>query len=404
MNRLLYVALPPARPVAGSAFDYVVSEDGLSALQQGRALMAQLPRTDGVCLLVPAQRISWHAVRVPPGSAARMPQVLAGLLEDRLLDDPAALAFALAPQAGADGTCTVAVLDKAWLRGALDCFEQQGRIVTRVAPLYAPAGDASVERRLVVHGAAEQAALVCVQPHAVLSLPLNMGPAALAVLDGGGALPLFADPALLAQAQAALGRDGQAQTLADAMLAAARSSWILAQFDLAISARARWMRRLSQGWGAFLRDARWRPVRWGALVVLLANVAGLNAWAWRLESSLQAKRDQARTTLLQAFPGVRTVVDAPLQMERELAALRRASGALARADLEAMLAAAGTVLPANVIKGATGIEFAGGELTLVGSGLAAAQWPTARDRLVQAGYSARLDGDRLQLRVGSNGP
>ena len=399
MSRTLYLALPPLQPLMGSAFDFVLSDDGRTVLQQGRALTGQLPQADALCLLVPAQLLSWHAVRLPPGSTSRAPLVLAGMLEDRLLDDPATLAFALAPQANTDGTRSVAVLDKAWLRGALDWFEQHGRTVARVVPLHAPAGDALAGRCLVVHGTPKQARLVLIGAQEVLSLPLEAAPTALAALGDSGALPLFVDPALAELAGLLLGRSGAARDLSAQMLLAARSQWELAQFELAMTAQARFARRTAKRWNAFWRDTRWRPLRWGVLVLLLANVAGLNAWAWRLEANLQAKRQQAKATLLQSFPGVRSVVDAPLQMERELALLRRASGALARADLEAMLAAAGSVFPAGA--GAGSIEFAGGELTLTGGGLTPSLWPLASAKLAQAGYNARLDGERLQLRRGA---
>ena len=86
-------------------------------------------------------------------------------------------------------------------------------------------------------------------------------------------------------------------------------------------------------------------------------------------------------------------------MGRELALVRRSSGALAATDLEAMLAAAGSVVPAGA--GATGIEFAAGTLTLTGTGLTSAQWASANERLARQGYSARLEADRLTLRLGA---
>ena len=70
----------------------------------------------------------------------------------------------------------------------------------------------------------------------------------------------------------------------------------------------------------------WRAARWGVAMLLLTQLIGLNAWAWKERSALQAKRDAVRTTLTTTFQSVRVVVDAPVQMEREVAALRQATG------------------------------------------------------------------------------
>ena len=56
---------------------------------------------------------------------------------------------------------------------------------------------------------------------------------------------------------------------------------------------------------------------------------------------MRGKQQRVNALLVQTFPGVRVVVDAPLQMERELALLRQASGAVANDALEAMLAGVG---------------------------------------------------------------
>ena len=55
---------------------------------------------------MPAAALSWHQVTLPQGSmsgAVRLRSVLNGLLEDRLLDDPESLHFALEPGARVGG-------------------------------------------------------------------------------------------------------------------------------------------------------------------------------------------------------------------------------------------------------------------------------------------------------------
>jgi general secretion pathway protein L len=84
----------------------------------------------------------------------------------------------------------------------------------------------------------------------------------------------------------------------------------------------------------------WRSVRWGVLALLALQLVGLNAYAWQQRQALAAKRQAMNSPAAQRPPGVRTVLDAPAQMERETERLRAAAGRPGEADLESMLAAA----------------------------------------------------------------
>jgi len=399
MPRILCVALPDDRPCTGGALDYVVSLDGRTPERHGSAPLAALPAAERLTLVVPASMLSWHQVSLPPVASSRLPGVLAGLLEDRLLDDTGALAFAMGPQANADGTRTVSVCNRAWLRAALDSFEQLGRPVTRVVPQVWPAGDDAAQRRLLAVGTPDATVLILVEREAVLCGALELGQAWQNVEGSDfAALPLSAHTAVAAVAERVLQRAATVVELPAQLLHSGQSPWELAQFDLAISRRSRIARRWSQGLRQLWKDARWRPVRWGVVALLVANLAGLNAWAWRLDTSLVEKRAQARGLLMQSFPGVRTVIDAPLQMERELALLRRSSGALGQNDLEAMLAELARVLPGG--EAAQSLDFSNGDLRVTGAGLDPTQLTAANAQLALAGYAVLLDGEQLQMRKG----
>ena len=140
-----------------------------------------------------------------------------------------------------------------------------------------------------------------------------------------------------------------------------------------------------------------RSARWGAALLVVAHLVGLNAWAWQERKALAAKQAAVRSTLTQTFPKVQVVVDAPVQMERELAQLRQAAGAVSARDLEPLLAAAGASLPNG--RQPTGIEYAPGELRLRGVTLAPDEETVLSARLQAAGYRARLDDGSLLLRA-----
>ena len=396
---MLTLALPLSRPVVGTEFSYALSGEGPVPLGHGTAPLALLPRSDGLVLVVPARLLSWHQVKLPPLSASRVRAALEGTLEDRLLDEPASLAFALAPRRGADGTTLVAVCDKAWLRAALQFFELAQRPATRVVPQFEPASDPA-QRRLVVTGTVEDAWITLVDAHGSLCVP----PGAAAVLTGHGtpefdALTLIAEPAVAALAEQLFARPASIQEVELALLASNRGAWELAQFDLALSSGGRMARRWTSGWRQFAGTPVWRMARWGLIGLLLANLVGLNAWAWRQDTSLQAKRQQVKALLSQTFPRVRTIVDAPVQMEREVALLRQAGGGLSARDMEVMLGAIGGALPSGQTP--TSIEFSPGEAVVKGVALDLSQVALVSGKLAGLGYTARLDGERLVVRAGN---
>ncbi|MFO1211545.1 MAG: hypothetical protein U1E74_02710 [Paenacidovorax caeni] len=101
MSTLLLI-LPPTLPGPHTSFGYLVSPDGHQIERQGNAAPALLLRPGARAKPWPwcVQALSWqrHAAAKPaPGEHPTPARRLEGLLEDRLLDDPAQLHFALRP-------------------------------------------------------------------------------------------------------------------------------------------------------------------------------------------------------------------------------------------------------------------------------------------------------------------
>ena len=74
-------------------------------------------------------------------------------------------------------------------------------------------------------------------------------------------------------------------------------------------------------------------------LLIALQVLGLNALAWRERSALNAQQDSLQSILTTTFPSVSLVIDAPLQMQREIDALQQKSGAVSSTDCEPLLAA-----------------------------------------------------------------
>jgi general secretion pathway protein L len=100
--------------------------------------------------------------------------------------------------------------------------------------------------------------------------------------------------------------------------------------------------------------------------------------------------------LRSTHPGVRTVLDAPVQMERETDRLRAAAGRAGDADLEALLAAAAGAWPDGLGPVQT-LRFETGRLTVAAPGWGEPQLAQFRERLRAAGYAAEAAEGRITV-------
>lgn len=406
----------PARPRRASAdapaaleYSHVLSRDGLGASAQGRAPASQLPRADTVVAVLPATEVAWHRLPLPRAPAARLRAALAGLLEERLLEDEDQVHLALAPQARAGEATWVAALHRPWLAGQLAALEAAGVAVERVVPALAP--EATARGHFFADPGLGEDGADPTEPW--LALADDEGLRTLR-LGGGLARQLqpawlargtrwTAEPAAAAAAERWVGAPVAVLAEAEALLEAARSPWNLRQFDLAPHHRG--LRALREA-GKRLGSPAWRPVRWGLATLVLLQVVGLNLQAWQ-QQRLMAERQQAMDRLLkESHPQVRAVLDAPLQMRRETELLRAAAGRTGDADFEPMLALAAQAWPAG-LPPVQALRYEPGKLTLTAPGWSPAQIEQFRSRSQAGGASVESADGRLVLTRGgtpSKGP
>lgn len=400
----LIITLSSAPLDSAAVYDYVLTPDGLTVGASSHVPLALLPpvgNSDEVVAVVPASQLSWHQVQLPKGtlgrrffqdgSTARLRTVLDGLLEDRLLDETTQLHLAIEPQPRAEAPVWVAVCDRAWLQAALHALEQAGRPASRIVPEFAPD---TLADTLYVMGTPEDAHMVFTARGGVAVWPLT--PASAALLNWPEAHELVAEPAVAALAEQIFKRNVTLQQGGAQRLQALASSWDLAQFDLVSSNRARRWKHLSALLRNLAQAPRWRAARVALLALVLVNLAGLNIWAWQEQARLNAQRTAIREVLTGTFPNVQVVVDAPVQMAREVTALQQASGAPSSRDLEAMLSAFGVVARADIAPAA--IEFVAGELRLRGLKLTPEDTTALSFKLKPQGYQASTEGDSLVIK------
>lgn len=396
----LIVVLPLDTPGAATPLEYVLSADGRTVTSHAQAVAALLPAARETVAVVPAQLLSWHRVELPKGSLSRgaagtprLRALLEGLLEDRLLDEPASLHFALETGAQAQAPAWVASCGRAWLRACLELLESARRPAARIVPEITPG-----EEQIQVIGAPEAPWLAYSGARGVSVLPLSAAALdwALAQTGAPDEAALLAEPPLVQQVEGLSRRQVALRSGAERWLLASASSWDLAQFDLTSSDRRRAMQTALRRFGAVARGRPWRAARWGLGLLVAAHLIGVNAWAWKESTQLADKRAAVRGVLTGSFPSVRVVVDAPTQMAREVDLLRQSAGAYSQRDLEAMLGALGTALPPD--QSLQGIEFGNGEARLLGIATDPDATAALNGKLRAHGLVAQGDGDRLVLR------
>lgn len=101
---------------AAVSLDYVLLDDSGQPAGEGRCRIDQLPPHRHCTLLLAATDVLALQLDLPPIQGARLSQALPGLLEERLLQDPAHSSFAMDPSENGRPRRHVAVIDKAWLQ------------------------------------------------------------------------------------------------------------------------------------------------------------------------------------------------------------------------------------------------------------------------------------------------
>ena len=388
---MLIIHLPPT---ASGSFDHVVSADGLNVLVSGQASAAQLPSSGEVVAVVPWQVLSWHKVTLPPGVGQRSNAVLQSLLEEQLLQDPSDMHLVLLPQSGKalrqGGSVQVLACAKSWLRQTLAPLHAAGVRVQRLVPELQPSDTPTLQ---LLSDNGQLQALLC-QADTVWRLPPQASAAA-SVAHLADAR-VWAEPSVVDQAPRWSEQTPSIQTASQRWLQAASSDWNLAQGEWAQSSRLRGQRWLQAHWRTLWHGPEWQMARHGLWALLLVQLVGLNAWAWREQTFLQQQQAALTQVLKDSFPNTTVVVDAPLQMQRELQALQQGAGLPQAADLDAMLQTLSAHWPHNTPPAK--LDYQLGELRLTDvpadtlPGLAAVPWR-------ELGYQWRIDGNQAVLRT-----
>ena len=296
--------------------------------RSGSVALLELPRADQVEIIVPSSLVLFTEVKLPPVRGQKLRQILPFAVEEKILSDPDQVQVATG-QRDADGVTRVAIVDRAWLNAACDRLRRLGiRPERGFAETCLPELEPNAWT-LIWDG---HEGFIRTYQGAGLALD-NMGddgvpfallravqearakqrPPEKIILRASAAAARIPDLALWTEQLGVAVVPGQDWEWAPRFLNTGNAINLL-QGDYAPSSS---MRELLP---------QLRPILILAGLIVVAQVLATGADWWRLNREKKALSTDMDKTFHAAFPNAKVVVDAPLQMQRNLADLRRASG------------------------------------------------------------------------------
>ncbi len=384
---------------------YALINDAQALVRHDFCTLDLLPASTDLIAVVPASRCAWHRVNLPKTPAARLRLALDGALEERLLDDTQDTHLAVLDDAkpASDGGIWVFACQKPWLVSRLTALQEAGRGATHLTTQSIP-GEAAEAR---IGGDETSLCVTYCGPAGAWTMPLG-GVIHSNLVPDADSTRWVSPPNLAANAETLLGRKVAVESWAVALAACAKSSALsrgnLAQFELSRFTASGVVQRLQKWLHELCFATQWRPFRVGVAMLVVANVVGIQVLAHQQEAALSAKRRAAYDSLTQIFPDVKVVIDAPVQMQRQLDLLRRSKGSLGAGDFEsqmnawAQVSAAAGVPSAN---GPTAIEFDGSGLSL--KGVRVADVAAATRAMQGFGLDAVFEVDTVRIKVAGSG-
>lgn len=348
------------RADAATRFPWLLLDARGEALRAETGPASGMPRAEPVELVLPASRVLFARLALPRVGAGTLRELLPYAVEDRLLADPSQI-HAVAGATDTRGETLVAVVDREWLAAMADALRAAGLRPTRAwceSALATPAGEW----------------------HLVLAPAQGM------LVDGDGVATTFdrgAGDALPLALRIAIDEATARGTRPGAIQVHAREGAPLpdlgrwaGESGVAMAPAVPW-ETLASGEPApgaanlltdelaprpsLLRQLRVPRLAIGlAAAIVVLQVAFAAAQVWQLGRERAALEARAEAIFREAFPEARAVVDPQLQMERNLAELRRARGLAAGDDFLARLTQAARESDAPL----RSLDYAGGKLTV----------------------------------------
>lgn len=338
---------------------WALCDDKGALLQTGTAPFAMLPKGHECIAIVAAERVLSIAVALPPGGRRRWQAVLPYMAEEFTLADPED-SHVVPGAALPDGRRMLAIVDKAWLKRIVNAAHSAELSLRRmVAETFLPALPTD-SWTLVWDG---NGGFVKTGVGSGTALDLGDAGAPLALR-----LSLDAAPQLPKKIELRFAHDVSSEQ---------RNvpQWPDLQLPIVAAADWDWRREeipedaLNLLWGNFAPRAKiqewWpalRPAAYLLLAILAVEMLGTNIeWAMLANEKNQMNKEMQRI-FRATFGDSVTLVNAPLQMQRNLAELRHAAGVPDTADFLSLFNLSGRSLAALPVGSVVAMHYEAGRL------------------------------------------
>lgn len=356
-----------------------------TSTSSGESVPDAIPAADRTVAVIPVSRIAFIDAMLPRVSAARRQQLLNFAIEDKLTIDPETVhAVEVGPADTGANQFVVAAIDRAWLTRALDWLTANDLAADLAVPETALAAVGQGEWLLDLNGSRGFAvrpdglaygidfvASDLTKPPFSLSLALNEAAASADSRALPTRLNIVAPTELASRIDRALWEAELGVTSKDGM-----SLHIKPAMGQAVTAQESRLIASNFMVGRFRPDTQntgtMAAFKWAAglaCVSILIHLVGTGADAWRVGVQRRALENDIRQIFLRSFPEATTVVDAPLQMSRNLDQLRRERGLAQDATLAKLALAAS--LTREFASNITSLSASGDTLNITIAGLSA---------------------------------
>ena len=333
-------------------------------VEEGASPLAEVPRAEKTCLVLPVARVAFVRAALPPGPAAKLAKLAPFAIEDAIVSAPEDI-LATVLDDERNGERLVAVIDRAWLEAALAELAAHGFRPARAIVESALAAGSPDTWTVVWTGGGGFAALGGIEAIALdasldgrppLSLKLAAderrrhgdAPKAVRVLLAGGA------------DAPDTGRWAESLHVPVAVV----GKWVPEEADAAAAACPNLLPGQGGGrWSGRELAARFKPAAILAAGILVVHGA-LTVADWsRLAYEARRLRGDMEAAFRKSFPEAKAVVDPALQMRRNVADLRRAAGEPDATDFVPVLAKLAPALAAAGLRPQS-LRYERGELAL----------------------------------------
>lgn len=329
-------------------------------LRRGQDYLVKLPQSDQVELVVPASMVGFIHAQLPPGNHKKVLDALPFLVESQLISAPEETHAVLVQQTKTDKNVLVAVIDKSWVQNVLAGLARADIFPIRMFPetilpklpnqgwALVNRGHQSFVRTGVNEGFALEVDQESETPPLLIAMALQQrSDANIKNINLFGEVPIHLDAWVRE-----LGLD----------INVIRSKeWVIRQNEAGINL----LQGEFQPSGGVSRTlAPFKPIAIG-LFCLLVMQCGLSIIDYGIKARENRRLDKALVAQFKStFPEAKTIVDAPLQMQRKLDDLKHGAFQVSSNDYIALLSTVTTSIGGLSINQIKTMDYKNGALVL----------------------------------------